>query len=234
MENFWKKISDCQLNPFLNLISISNEGLDLPFFFDLAKIRQKRIPILFTTGGDATNKGAQEVIAALGKIGLSIPWLYIIKTWPSVNSFEYSTQELKLAKKLGIHERIRYIVGEFSAEFMRNLMNCCDIYIAPSRTEGFGLPLVEAQLCEKPVIMMKATSIKEIIQENQTGFMVNYKIISHQPRAEVSELTLALEKLLTNPKLREEMGKNARTFAIDHFSPTIIASKLVHLLEEKS
>jgi len=232
-QNFWKKIRGVELNSFLKLISIPNQGLDLPFFFDLAKIRQEKIPILFTTGGDATNKGAQEIIAALGKIGREIPWLYLIKTWPSVGSFNHSIQELKLAEKLGILKRIRYIVGEFSAEFMRNLMNCCDIYISPSRKEGFGLPLVEAQLCEKPVITMRATSTQEIIKENQTGFMVNYKIVNNQPRAEIAELSDIIRKLLINRKLREEIGQKGRNFAIENFSPSVIASRLIRLLEEE-
>lgn len=231
--NFWKKISKSELNSFLKLISISNQNLDLPYFFDLNKIKQEKVPILFTTGGDATSKGAQEVIAALGKIDKEIPWLYLIKIWPSANSFNQSIQELNLAKKLGILKRIRYLAGEFSATFMRNLMNCCDIYVAPSRTEGFGLPLVEAQLCEKPVVTTKATATQEVVKENQTGLMVNYKIIDNQPRADIEELALALKRLLTNQKLREELGGKARSFAIDNFSPPVIASKLIQILEKK-
>lgn len=231
--NFWKKISENQLVSFLTQISISHQNLNLPFSFDLVKARQQKVPILFTTGGDATNKGAQEVIAALGRIGPEIPWLYIIKTWPSENSFTHSIQELKLAKQLGILDRIKYLVGEFSSDFIRNLMNFCDIYIAPSRTEGFGLPLVEAQLCEKPVITTKGTSTQELVKDNLTGFLVNSRFSNKQPKADIKELTVVLRKLLTDPVLRKEMGMKARAFAINYFNPSAIASKLICFLEEK-
>lgn len=232
--NFWKKISENQLVSFLKLISISHQNLNLPFFFDLVKARRQKVPILFTTGGDATNKGAQEVIAALGKIKPEILWLYVIKTWPSEASFLHSAEELELAKKLGISNRIRYIVGEFSAEFMRNLMNFCDIYVAPSRSEGFGLPLVEAQFCEKPVISMKATSTQEIVKDGLTGFLVSPKLVNSQPRADTDELATVLQKMLTDSNLRKKMGKNAKVFVTENFSPTVIASKLIQYLEEKT
>ncbi|PIV00190.1 hypothetical protein COS54_03630 [Candidatus Shapirobacteria bacterium CG03_land_8_20_14_0_80_39_12] len=232
--NFWKKISEAQLVSFLALISISHQNLNLPFFFDLVKARHQEVPILFTTGGDATNKGAQEVIAALGKIKPEVPWLYLIKTWPSEGSFLHSAEEVKLAKKLGISNRIRYIVGEFSADFMRNLMNFCDIYVAPSRSEGFGLPLVEAQFCEKPVISMKATSTQEIVKDGLTGFLVSPKLVDNQPRADTDELTTVLQKMLTDSNLRKKMGKKAKVFVTENFSPMVIASKLIRYLEEKT
>lgn len=231
--DFWQQLQETRLTSLLRLISISDPELSLPFKFDLIRLRKEKVPILFTTGGSATSKGTQEVITALGEVNKKIkgvPWIYIIKTWPSINSFQDSAKELKLAKKFGILENIRYIVGEFSQEFMRGLMSLCDIYIAPSRSEGFGLPLVEAQMCGKPVISIEATSTREIIKHGETGFLAKANFDEGYPRAEIKDLSLFIEVLLTDKRLRSKMGRNAKTHAVEKFNPKTIAQQMLSLI----
>lgn len=224
---FWKEIGDRKLNEFIKLISVKSNGLTLPLTYDLEKIKKEKIPILFTTGGDATSKGAQEVISALAMLPAETKWIYIIKTWPSSGSFERSIEELKLAERLGVLDRIRYISGEFSFEFIRNLMNLCDIYVAPSRGEGFGLPLVEAQLCGKPVVTMMATSTQEIVENEKTGLVSKAININGQPRADIEDLSKLLNKILSDESLRKRLGKKAKIEASKRFSPKNIASALM-------
>lgn len=229
--DFWKKIPSDDLDNFLNLISIREEGIEIPQNFDLIKIKQKRIPILFTTGGNATGKGAQEILKALSLLDQKIPWIYIIKTWPSPGSFRGSAEELQIAIKGGMWEKIRYFSGEFSIEFIRNLMNVCDVYVACSRGEGFGLPLVEAQLCGKPVVTMKATSTQEVV-ENGVGGLICQSIMTEEgPRANVEDLSKVLKRVLTSEKLRRAMGNKARQWAVNKFAPEKIASELLNYIK---
>ncbi|PJC28448.1 hypothetical protein CO054_00085 [Candidatus Shapirobacteria bacterium CG_4_9_14_0_2_um_filter_39_11] len=233
--DFWHELSEKDLTEFLRLISISKQSLLLPINFDLLKLHQEKVPILFTTGGDATSKGAQEVITALAEVNKKIngrPWMYIIKTWPSINSFQDSAKELKLAKKFGILENIRYIVGEFSQEFIRGLMTLCDIYIAPSRSEGFGLPLVEAQMCGKPVISIEATSTREIIEHGETGFLAKANFDEGYPRAEIKDLSRFIEMLLTDKQLRSKIGRSAKAHAVEKFNPKTIAQQMLSLINQ--
>jgi glycosyltransferase involved in cell wall biosynthesis len=229
--DFWKEIPSNDLDNFLNLISIREEGIEIPPNYDLIKIKQKRIPILFTTGGDATNKGAQEILKALALLDQKIPWLYIIKTWPSPGSFRRSAEELQIAIKGGMWEKVRYFSGEFSKEFIRNLMNVCDIYVACSRSEGFGLPLVEAQLCGKPVVTMKATSTQEVVEDGVGGLFCQSVITEKGPRADVEDLSKVLKRVLTSEELRRAMGNKARQWAVSKFTPEKIASELLNYIK---
>ena len=231
--DFWYQIGETEITSILKLISISDPVLSLSFKFDLNRLHKEKVPILFTTGGDATSKGAQEVISALAKINKKIGkrgWLYLIKTWPSTGSFDHSREELELARKFGLLENIRYIVGEFSQEFMRGLMSLCDIYIAPSRSEGFGLPLVEAQMCGKPVISIEATSTREIIKHGETGFLAKANFDEGYPRAEIKDLSRFIEVLLTDKQLRSKIGRNAKTHAVEKFNPKTIAQQMLSLI----
>jgi len=222
---FWSPAPEYQLNEFIKMLSISS-SFPLQPKFDLFSIKKDDIPILLTIGGDATSKGAQEVIQALAKIDKKIPWIYLIKTWPQTHTFKRALEEFKLLKKYGLEDRVRYIVGEFSQEFIRNLLNLCDIYVAPSRGEGFGLPFVQAQMCEKPIISIDALSIKEIVENGKTGFLAKPSN-GDNLRADIDDLKKHLAILITDKKLRQKMGIQARTSAVKKFNPKTIATKLI-------
>ncbi|MEX1998001.1 MAG: glycosyltransferase family 4 protein [Candidatus Andersenbacteria bacterium] len=228
---FWHPLAAAELESFLQLISPAHATVDLPLQYDLVKLKQAGIPILFTTGGDATSKGAQEVITALGQTASDIPWVYMIKTWPSATSFSYSQAELTLAKKLGIDHRIRYIVGEFSQVFMRGLMNTCDLYVAPSRREGFGLPFIEAQMCGKPVIAIAANALTETVLHEKTGFLARPAPATNTLRADINDLAGYLKLLLTNPARREKMGHAARDHVTAMYAPPVIAQTMLTILK---
>lgn len=213
-------------------LSLSENNRDIPEQFNISKLKKIGVPILFTTGGDATSKGALETIQALGAINKKdpgLPWVYLLKTWPSAGSLRRSADELDLADKLGIANRIRYMVGEYSKEFLCGLMNLCEIYVAPSRTEGFGLPHVEAAMCKKPVIGLSANASGESIIDGKTGFIINTDVSDGQMKANIPDLTEALTKLLTDAALRHGMGESARIHAVKIYSPKIIAQQFLDI-----
>jgi glycosyltransferase involved in cell wall biosynthesis len=232
-DRYWRPLSWPTLKPFVEMISIRQPGIKVPYSYDLIDIKLKKIPILFTTGGDATSKGAQETIAALGRLDKKIPWLYLIKTWPSAGSFERSIEELNLAKKFGILDRIHYIVGQYSQDFMLSLMNLCDIYVAPSRSEGFGLPHVEAQMCAKPVITVDGTATKETIIHGQTGYLAKARPFGNRVKADVGDLAKHLRTLLTSPTRRKRFGQQGRIQARRRFSPEVVARQMIQVVSQR-
>ena len=106
-------------------------------------------------------------------------------------------------------------------------MNICDIYIACSRTEGFGLPLVEAQMCGKPVITMKATSTQEVVIDGVGGLVCPSIETVQGPRADIHGLSVVLEKLLLDRELIVKLGTGGQQFARNNFSPQVIAKKFL-------
>jgi glycosyltransferase involved in cell wall biosynthesis len=226
-------MTDQELLPFLGFMSISISNPNPINQWDMVRIHQQQIPVIYTTGGDATKKGAQEVIQALAKLDQSLPWIYMIKSWPGSVVFKRSIEELELAQKLGIIDRIRYISAEYSIEYMRALMNICDIYAAPSRIEGFGLPHVEAQMCRKPVISLATTATAETVVDQQTGFHAKRDFSEKAfVKADIDDLSRHLHTLITDHTLRQKMGQNAFTYANATFSPKVIAQKFLDLINQ--
>lgn len=228
-DNFWQPQPINQTDDFANLLSITS-SLELENKFDILKAKKTGVPILFTMGGDATSKGAQEVLFALGRLEPDLPWIYIIKTLPQKHSFRRGLEEFTIITRQNLDGRVRYIMGEFSQEFIRGLINICDIYVAPSRGEGFGLPFVQAGMCGKPVISIDALSIKEIVVSGETGFLVKPRKVGSEVRANVNDLADKLKKLIEHKELREAMGKRGMEYCRKKFNTRVVAQQFLEKL----
>lgn len=222
-------------------------------------VRDDEILIL-TMGGDVTSKGAQEMMQALARINTSFKnWRYICKSWPSECSHEWREKEEKLAEELGIREKVTFIDGEWTPEFMANVLNACDIYAAPSRIEGFGMIQAEAMSCAKPVISINVGGPSEFIIHGKTGFLAKvekeiqlaeewtYPSMGYQTkqivkfdtpktfgyRANIDDLEYYTKELILNPQLRHEMGQAARQYVLEHLDYRVTAKKMLNVIEEK-
>jgi len=216
--------------------------------------------MIFTAGGDVTSKGAQEMFKALAKINEKFPnWKYVLKTNDSFSAENHGIEESELIERLGLdRNKIIYLAGEYSPDFMASLIRACDIYAAPSRLEGFGMIQLEAQACGKPVISINVGGPKDIIIHEKTGYLVDIaeeikldrewaydwmgfeythqikfdapKIFAY--RANIDQLAEYTYKLLTDKKLREEMGKAAADHALKNFHYKVIAQKFLDLIKK--
>lgn len=216
--------------------------------------------MILTIGGDVTSKGAQEMFKALKEVDKDFKdWKYVLKHWDCESAEVHGQEEDALIDKLDLNrDKIRYLSGAFSHDFMSYLISACDIYAAPSRLEGFGMIQMEAQACGKPVISINVGGPVDTIVHNETGFLAevgetvklkeewayehmgfeaDHKIVFDEPkvfayRANISDLAKYTLRLLTDDKLREEMGRKAREHALKNFHYKVIAEKAYKMLKE--
>lgn len=100
-----------------------------------------------------------------------------------------------------------------------------DVLVHPSYHEGFGLSLVEAEMCGLPIIACSVGSIPEIVKDDVSGVLV-------QPR-NIKELAEAISLLSNNPKLRASMGQAGRQIFLDNFQfDKIVSEKLLPLYKD--
>jgi glycogen(starch) synthase len=69
-----------------------------------------------------------------------------------------------------IRERVRFH-GEVPDAALRGFYRACDIFVAPSRFESFGLILLEAMMFAKPVIGCRAGGMGEIVEDGESGLL---------------------------------------------------------------
>jgi len=216
--------------------------------------------MILTVGGDAASKGAQELIQALSLIDRKAPdWKYVCKVWPQPRTMKQNLLDLQLVKQVGLEKNIIYTTNVVSRIFMPYLIAACDIYASPSRQEGFGMPMVEAAACGKPVLSQKAMGmldtqvhgetafladvaqevrINEAIEGEDAGFEEKHRIIFNQPRtveyrANVQDLAVYLLELMEKPELRKKMGEAARKRVVELYDYHNVAKRLVQVLSER-
>lgn len=65
------------------------------------------------------------------------------------------------AQALGLEAHVRY-TGRLDREDLRRLYACAEVFVFPSRYEGFGMPVLEALACGAPTITSSASSLPEV------------------------------------------------------------------------
>jgi len=131
--------------------------------------------MILTVGGDVTSKGAQEMFKALAKVNEEFKdWKYVCKSWSSECSHEWHDEESKLVEELGIKDKVIFIEGSFSTEFIPYLLNAADIYAAPSRLEGFGMIQVEAMACGVPVLATPVGIVPDLLKNGLVGEIIDW------------------------------------------------------------
>jgi len=84
-------------------------------------------------------------------------------------------------------------------EDVSTFMNSIDIFLLTSEWEGFGFVIVEAMMKSKPVVAYNITSNPEIIDNNVTGYLIDFP--------DVDLYVDKIVRLIENPDLREKMGE---------------------------
>jgi len=107
-----------------------------------------------------------------------------------------------------------FLLGWADYDMLRLLYNAADIFIMPNvpvkgDMEGFGLVALETSSCGLPVVASNLEGIKDAIQNNQNGILVN-------PNS-VQEYVSSIRNLLEDDELRERFGAQARQFTLENY-----------------
>jgi phosphatidylinositol alpha-mannosyltransferase len=76
----------------------------------------------------------------------------------------------------------------------------CDIFCSPATgDESFGIVLLEAMASGKPIVATSIDGFREVVTHGRDGLLVE--------RKSSRQLSYALQTLINNPALRQEMGQ---------------------------
>lgn len=205
-------------------IRVVNNGTDPGHFrpVDGSRIRASldldEQPTLLTVGRLVPRKGIDMVLRALSQIVSAVPDVtYVVAgSGPDRQRLE------SLARDLGVLENTRF-VGRVSEDQLTEYYSACDVFVLPSRPvlpsiEGFGIVLLEANACEKPVIGSNSGGIPDAIEDGKTGFLV-----APNNRDQLVERTIYL---LKNPDTARQMGKQGRQRILESYTWREVAERL--------
>lgn len=132
----------------------------------------------------------------------------------------------ELCRRLQLPLEVITVTGYVDDQLFIQLMELCDIYVGlrlPSMGETSG-PLMKALGMGKPCIVSNHQQFAELPDD------ICLKILTDE--REIPHLTAGLEALLRQPKLREQLGKNARQYIAKHATYAHTAKQYYHLFKK--
>jgi glycosyltransferase involved in cell wall biosynthesis len=190
-----------------------------PFILFLSRIHQKKgVDLLIK----AYQKLEQENPSLLGRSREGLPQLII--AGPLENEYAKEMQTLANSPSLverGAEEEVVF-AGMLSGDEKWGAFYNCDCFVLPSHQENFGIAIVEAMACSKPVIITNKVNIWREIAEDVAGLVGN--------DTEEDTYNLLKKYLSFSFKEKQEMGEQAFLAYKKYFSIEKSAEKLLEVL----
>ncbi|MCA9935603.1 MAG: glycosyltransferase family 4 protein [Anaerolineales bacterium] len=202
--------------PAKNITAVGG-GIDpLPPLGDTAVLQQKHqltTPYAIFIGRASQEKGAihaAQATLALAQQGFDLTLALIGQPAPEFTHFynRLSPAEQRRIRPLGI----------LSDTDKHSLLAAATALLLPSRTDSFGIVLLEAWAHGVPVIAARAGGIPGVVDDGENGLLI--------PFGDVPAISAALRRLLDDPELRRSLGENGREKVMAVYSWKHVAERV--------
>lgn len=170
--------------------------------------------VVLCTGELNDNKNQKTLIAAAAMLKERIPRLKVL-----LGGNGPKEQELKAqVRELGLEETVRFLGYRTDLE---RVVPAVDVVVSCSRREGLPLNIVEAMLCEKPIVASINRGHRELVKDGATGFLL--------ASDDAAGFAVALEALSKDAELGRKLGRTGREKA-QPYQVSVVAKSLEKLL----
>ena len=162
-------------------------------------------------------KGQDILIAAMPQIIWEVPRAKLLL----FGEGKMKEQLLELVKRLRLQDYVEFfpIVAKTRAS-----LSAIDCFAVPSRQEGLGLSVMEAQACGVAVVASDVGGIPSLIENRQTGILVKPK--------DVKALASAIITVLKDDEFRYSLGVSARRKAFSQYSSNQMIDKTIDVYKK--
>jgi glycosyltransferase involved in cell wall biosynthesis len=208
--------------------AVVSPGVDTERFrpgVDLSVFRQREPdipmdrPLVFALGKFIERKGFPYLIDAMALLTQNpAPFLMIRGRGP------LEAQLRRRVKERGIEHRVKFL-DHIPDDCIPAYYGAADVFALPSivdrreDTEGLGVVLLEALACGTPCVASRVGGIVDIITEGLNGYLVE----PASPKA----LAKRISRLITDDRLREEMGRQGRESIEKRFAWRVQAQEIL-------
>ncbi|NWF96108.1 MAG: glycosyltransferase family 4 protein [Candidatus Thorarchaeota archaeon] len=160
------------------------------------------------------SKGVDLIPDLISRLRMKVPGFRAVITGDG----SYRNTLLSMLKRSGLISCVSYL-GVVPWDEVSRVVNQSRVFVYPSRSEPFGLSIVEAMACGVPVVSSNIDGPREIVTSGFDGVLV--------PPGNAGDLADVIEVLLRDDTLRLRIGKNARATVEKRFSLSEHASSLL-------
>ena len=171
-------------------------------------------------------------ILAVGRLCPQKGFDMLIHSWSLIPTKERGDWQIDIVGSGPYEQELRDLISAYGVKDSVNLLPANNdiskeyqshsIYCFPSRYEGFGMTLMEAESHALPSVAFDCPcGPSDLIRNGATGFLV--------PLEDVNSFAKKLSELMLNEKLRIQMGQKAQKFIHENLTPDIVMSKWASL-----
>jgi glycosyltransferase involved in cell wall biosynthesis len=154
-------------------------------------------PVITLVGKHVARKRFDLIIHAMREVWPRYPTARLLLAGGRT---KYTPQIEQLVRQLpSVWQNNVHLFTDFDEGQKATLLAASDVFVLPSAHESFGIALLEAWACGKPVIGARRGAIASVIDEGQDGLLFEY------PQA--ASLAQAILTCLDNPALRQQLGQ---------------------------
>lgn len=134
---------------------------------------------------------------------------------------------LQAAAAAGVSDRLR-LLGRVPEADLATLLRGADVFVMPNvevegDMEGFGVVMLEAGLCELPVVAAALEGIQDVVTDGANGFLV--------PPEDPEAFAGQIEVLFRDRELRDLLGERAREYVVATFSWPAVARRTINSIQ---
>ena len=164
-------------------------------------------------------KGADKLIDAFIKVYKQFPKSILVMAGPDEFNIESSFK--KIVEKAGLSNSILF-PGMLSGEIKKDILARSNIFALPSEGEGFSIAILEALASQTPVVISPECNFPEVA-DAKCGLIIEN---------DSEKIATSLINLIKNPKVLDEMSKNARNFVGINYSWDYVSDKIIEAYQD--
>ena len=191
--------------PSNRVLTIYN-GLDVAGWKTIGLGKDAGRFVVATLGNIRKVKGHDVFIKAAASIAREFPGASF-RIAGDVLEPEYFKELQELVRDLNLTEQFTFVSGITD---IRSYLSTADVFVLPSRSEGFSNAIIEAMAASLPVVATNVGGNAEAVEDGVSGFIV--------PSEDVSALADAILRLLSDPSKAKEMGEAGRRLVEERFT----------------
>ena len=178
-------------------------------------------PYLLYAGRLASNKGLGLLLKAFASISSEFngDLVFIGKDWGM------KAQLVQAARDFGVEERVRFLDFIPDRELYKSALAGCELLVLPSQWEAFGIVLLEAGICGRPVVATRVGGVPEVVIQGKTGLLAPY--------GEPEPLASAIMKIIQDPENAKRMGENGRRTVLEKHTWPRVVDRILRAYSER-
>ncbi|HEV2620229.1 MAG TPA: glycosyltransferase family 4 protein [Acidobacteriaceae bacterium] len=197
------------------LVQTIYNGLDLDVWDSAAEPRPNSRPLVIATVGNIRRVKGHDILVKAAKL--------VLDRFPDVSFHiagevlepEYYADLQALIREYKISDCFHFAGG---LKDPRNFLLAADIFVLPSRSEGFSNAIIEAMAASLAVVATDVGGNSEAVEDGVTGLLV--------PTEDPSALASAISRLILNPAELCAMGAAARAAVEEKFTTEVMMRRI--------